>query len=222
MTRQLSALGMLCLLSACASVRTVYDEQGNVVKEHEGGERDFADYMEEKFTSSFTEKKNEQGIPQAVSDKVSSFQSKLDQAERIDKTYLTGDYAGVGESSWGGKSYADADKTFAKDGRYQAEGKRLDRHLHPAFATGSRGIYGEDDIYADAREQASVSGKKSTMGGEFYTKESPYYSREEESGYIETRRNNTPPPRVYSKAEYAGKTIDEVRTMLGRDDDPEE
>ncbi len=218
---QLTAVGVLCLLSACATVRTVYDEQGNVVKEHDGGERDFADYMEEKFNSSFSEKKTEQGIPQAVSNKVSSFQSKLDNSERIDKAFVTGDYAGVGESSLGGRSYSGADKSYSMSGRYSSEEKRLDRQLHPAFATGSRGIYGEDDVYADAREQAAVSGKKSGMEGEFYTKETPYYSRSEESGYIETRRDNTPPPRVYSKDEYMGKTIDDVRTMLGRDDEPE-
>ncbi len=219
MRRQLTVLGMLCLLSACASVRTVYDEQGRVVKESEskGGERDFADYMEEKSNASFSEKKNEQGIPQAVSDKVSSFQSKLDESRRIDKTYLTGEYAGTSENSLRDKRFSGADKSYDTSGRFYDEGRHLDRELNPAFAREGHGIYGGDDEYAGAQERSELAGKKSSMGGEYYTKENPYYSRSDESGYFETRRDDTPPPPVYSRDEYVGKTIDEVRSLLGRD-----
>lgn len=211
-------LAGLCMV-ACKSERTVYDEYGQVVaqKPAHGRERDFADYMEEKFNSSFSEKKNDQGVPQAVSNRVSSFQSKLNDSKRIDKEYVTSSYAGAGDSALSGKSYAESDKSYGANRRYVGSDKRLDRDLNPAFATDSKGIYGRDDIYAGAAEQAAISGKKSTMEGSYYTKESPYFSRSSESGYIETRKDRTPPPPVYSSDEYMGRTIEETRTLIGRD-----
>ena len=206
-------------LSACTSQRTVYDENGNVVqdKPKTGVERDFADYMEEKFNSSFSEKKNEQGVPQAVSNKVSSFQSKLDEAKRIDKEFVTSSFAGTGESALSGKEFSGSGRSFDTKKEYIDSGRRLNRDLNPAFATSSKGIYGKDDEFFSAREKSALSGARSSMGGEYDTGESPYFSRSSESGYIETRRENTPPPPVYSSEEYMGRTIEETRTLLGRD-----
>lgn len=199
--------------------RTVYDESGRVVQEgpRAGGQRDFADYMEEKFNSSFSEKKNEQGVPQAVSNKVSSFQSKLDEAKRIDKEYVTSSFAGTGESALSGKEFSGSGRSFDTKKEYIDSGRRLNRDLNPAFATSSKGIYGKDDEFFSAREKSALSGAKSSMGGEYDTGESPYFSRSSENGYIETRRENTPPPPVYSSEEYMGRTIEETRTLLGRD-----
>lgn len=207
-------------LCACKSERTVYDEYGHVVNTElpSGQERDFADYMEKEFNASFSEKKNAQGVPQAVSNKVSSFQSKLDDSKRIDKEYVTSSYVGGGESALSGRSYAESGKSFGSKRSYAGGDKRLDRDLNPAFATASKGIFGADDMYAEATEQASLSGRKSSMGGEYYIKKSPYFSRDSESGYIETRRGKTPPPPVISSDEYMGRTIEETRTLLGRDD----
>ncbi len=221
--RRLLAVGLAGLiLGACTSQRTVYDEYGNVVsdKPQAGRERDFADYMEEKFNSSFSEKKNEQGVPQAVSNKVSSFQSKLDDSKRIEKEYATSPFAGASESALSGKEFVGSRRSFDTKKEYMDSGRRLDRELNPAFATDSKGVYGRDDAYARAGERSTFSDAKSQMVGEFYTKESPYYSRDTKSGYVETQRDKTPPMPVYSSDEYMGRTIEETRTLIGRDDAP--
>ncbi len=213
------ALASLSLLGACTTQRTVYDEYGKEVQggPHEGSVRDFDEYMEEKFNSSFSEKKNGQGVPQAVSNKVSSFQSRLDESKRIDKEYVTSSFSGTGESALSGKQYAGSGRFFGTKKEYAGAEGRLTRELNPAFATHSKGIYGTDAIYTGANEQSALSGAKSDMDGEFYTKENSIYSRDTKSGYVETRREKTLPTPVYSSHEYMGRTIEETRTLLGRD-----
>lgn len=218
--RKLLTVGLAWLsLGACTSQRTVYDEYGNVVqdKPKTGVERDFEDYMEEKFNSSFSEKKNDQGVPQAVSNKVSSFQSKLDDSKRLDKEYVTSSFAGARESALNGREYVGGRRSYGAKKEYAGAGRQIDRDLNPAFTTDSKGIYGTNDTYAGAREQSAFSGVPSNVNGEFYTEESPYFSRDTKSGYVEVQRDKTPQMPVYKSDEYMGRTIEETRTLLGRD-----
>ena len=211
---------LLCLvaLCACESVRTVYDEGGNVVPQEEasgGGEKDFTSHLEAQFNSSFSEKKTEDGVPQSVSNKVSSFQSKLDAARRMDQEYGTGTYAGAARESVYTMSFSGSGKTYStKDAYSGGMGKRIEKDLHPAFAEPSRGVVGSEDMFSTSR--SAVEGSRSNIGGSYPTHDS-VYSHEDTSGYVETRRDNTPMPRVMSRDEYYRKTIQQTRTMLGRD-----
>lgn len=210
----------LFFLCACESVRTVYDESGKPIKQQEsqGGEKDFSSYMEDKFNSSFSEKKNDQGVPQTFSNKVSSYQSKLDDSKRLDKEYLTRSYGESARQTPGSMSFAGASgKAYEADKAYPGlMGASISKDLHPAFASSSRGIYGTGDSYAGDRSRSSMEGRDSSIGGSYYTKES-FYSRDMTSGYFETRKHRTPPPRVITRDEYYRKTIEETRTLLGRD-----
>ena len=209
-------------LTACQTERTFYDEFGRVVpqdKKKSGGERSFESYLEENYDKNVQEKKTESGVPQTYSTKVSSFQSKLDDAKRLDKTYFTGEYSGAGKESSARKEYAGSGTSAYADHRYAGEAreKRIDRELHPAFASGSRGIYATEDEYAGRKDAPAISGKESGMEGEFPTGETAVFSRDERSGYFETRSENTPQPPIYTRDEYYGKTIQDTRALLGRD-----
>lgn len=208
------------LLCACESVRTVYDEFGNEVKESQGGEKDLSTHMEEKFNSSFSEKKNAQGVPVSVSNRVSSFQKELDGSSRVDKKFYTKQYDGASTNDTYSMTFAGAGKKYGVKEAYTGNmGERIDKELHPAFATSNKGIHGSGDAYAGAGSRYGQEGKSSSSAGKNYNTNDSYYSHDMESGYIESRRNNTPPPRVMSRDEYYRKSIQDTRTMLGRDSD---
>lgn len=222
--RGLTLLLVLSLagLTSCQTERTVYDEFGRVVpqdKKSPGGERSFESYLEENYDRNVQEKKTESGVPQTFSNKVSSFQSKLDASKRLDKNYLTKEYGVSGEESSVRKEFAGGGKSAYADRRFYGETreKSVDRELHPAFATGSRGVYATEDTYAGRKDATAISGKKSAMEGEFPTGETAVFSRDARSGYFETRSDNMPQPPIYTRDEYYSKTIRDTRALLGRD-----
>lgn len=209
------------MLGACESVRTVYDEYGNEVKDtpSSGGEKDFTSYMEAKFNSSFSEKKNSQGVPQAVSNRVSSYQKDLSGSSRLDKEFSTKKYDGFSKEAYT-MSFAGAGKKFdVKEAYTGGRGSAIAKDLHPDFASKERGIYSSADSYAGAGSRYGLEGMSSTHAGRSYHTRESEYTHDTESGYIETRRNNTPPPRVMSKGEYYQKTIQDTRAILGRGND---
>lgn len=209
-------------LCACESQRTVYDEFGNEVKEPSGGgggEKDLTTHMEEKWNASFGEQKTASGVPQSVSNRVSSFQSKLDDAGRANKEYLTKSYDGADRDSFYTMQFSGADKKYGLKEAYSGGmGERIEKELHPAFATESKGIYATSDSYAGNSRYGREGTRSADSGKSYYTRES-YYTRDTESGYIESRRDYTPPPRVMTRDEYYGKTVQDTRMMLGRDKD---
>lgn len=209
---------LLLLLAACDSVRTVYDEFGNVVTEQErpaGGEKDITAHMQEKWSASFSEQKNAQGVPVAVSNRVSPFQKKLDVATGTDKQFFTKSYAGADTGDVYATSYAGADKKYTAGEAYT--GSRIDKELHPAFAGEGRGLYSTADSFAAASSRYGLESQPSPGSSKRYATSESYYSREMESGYIESRRGNTPPPRVMTRGEYYQKSVQDTRAMLGRD-----
>lgn len=215
-------ISMLLMLCACGSVRTVYDEFGNEVKESGGGggEKDLTAHMEEKWSNSFSEKKNEQGIPQAVSNRVSSFQKELDGARSADKEFYTKSYEGASTGDVYSMRFSGAGKQYgAKEAYTGGMGARIDKELHPAFAGASKGIYSTSDRYAKGGSRYGREGAGSADSGKSYLTGESYYSRRMEDGYFESRRDSLPPPRVMSRGEYYQKSIDETRTLLGRDKD---
>ena len=216
-------LGCLLLFCACETVRTVYDENGNVVDPDapSGGEGDISSRLEKQFANSFSEKKNDQGVPQAVSNKVSRYQQDLDASSRLDKEYSAGRYAGA-EGSYDSISFSDGKKIYGvKDAYTDAMGKRIDKDLHPAFAEASRGVYATEDSYsaAGAGARAYQEGAQSPLDGRSYATEESYYSRDMKSGYIESRIENARQPRVMTRDQYYRKSIDQTRALLGRDSD---
>lgn len=213
---------ILLVLCACESVRTVYDEFGNEVKEHEPstGEKDLTAHMEEKWNNSFSEKKNAQGIPQAVSNRVSSFQKDLDGASGTNKEFFTKQYDGASTNDVYSMSFAGADKKYGVKEAYSGGmGERISKELHPAFAGSGKGIYSTADSYARGSSRYGREGMSHVANGSSYSTNESYYNREMESGYFESRRESMPPPRVMSRGEYYQKSIEETRTMLGRDKD---
>ena len=214
----------LILLCSCETVRTVYDENGNVVDTNKapGGESDIASFFEKEFASSFSEKKTESGVPQSTSNKVSRYQKDLDSSSRLDKSFSTSSYAGADRNEVYNVSFAGADKAYSVHEAYSGGmGRSISKDLHPAFATSSRGVYGTDDAYVtDGSTRSALEGMRSAVNGRSYVTGSSSYSRDEVNGYVESRRNNTPPPRVISRDEYYRKTIRETRALLGRDDSP--
>ena len=209
------------MLCACETVRTVYDENGNVIDPNAvpQGETDISSRLEKQFSSSFSEKKNDQGVPQAVSNKVSSFQRDLDEASRLDKEYRTGSYSG-GAAGFSVMSFSGSGKAFSTQDAYSGTmGKTIEKDLHPAFASPSRGVYGTDDSYARGGVYSALEDRKSAVGGRVYSTSESVYTNDKTSGYFETRRNNTPPPPIFSRDQYNRKTIEQTRTLLGRDKD---
>lgn len=217
--RAIVLVGVL-LLSSCGNIRTVYDEFGNVVPQDSepGGEKDITSHMEAKFNAAFSEQRNEQGVPQTTSNRVSSFQKELDKARRTDDEFATGEFASAGSSDFYTMSFSGAGKEFnVKESYTGGRGDRIERELHPAFATDSKGIYAVGDSFLGSSARSAAEGEGNLAADRtFFTPESSY-TRDTQSGYFETRRDMTPPPPVMTRDEYYRKSIDETRTILGRD-----
>lgn len=206
-------------LCACKSVRTVYDEFGLEVdtSQSTGGEKDFTTHMEKKFSAAFSEQKNSQGVPQAVSNRVSSYQKELRDSKRLDKEFGTKRYDGASKDMYT-MSFAGAGKKYGvKEAYTGGRGSAVAKDLHPDFASSSRGIYSPADTYAGATSRSGLEGVRSPGAGRSYSTHESHYTRDTESGYFETRRNYTPPPKVMSKGEYYQKSIQDTRSLLGRD-----
>lgn len=216
---QMLLMLMFLTLCACKTVRTVYDEAGNVVEPDSGsgGEKDLTAHLEKQFNTSFSTKKTEDGVPLSVSDKVSRYQRDIDEARRMEKDYHTEAYSGAKDEAYT-MSFSEAGKTFSTSEAYTGGlGKRFERDLHPAFATPTRGVYGSDDMFGQGDLRSAAERLIHPEVGRVYRTEESSFSRDSLSGYVETRREKTPQPRVFSRDQYQRKTIDDTRAMLGRD-----
>ena len=216
-----SALAVLALAS-CESVRTVYDENGKVVKETNGArERSLNDYFEEEFDSRFSEKKNKDGVPEAASAKVSRYQKDIDAARRNDKSYATGTYNPGGTSDYAGKKYSDTRNSDVRDTRYDGthSNTTFSRDTRPDFMNDSRGLSATDNPYrgshADTRN-ASEGVAHNARDTRYRTPEGNI-STSETNSYVEGRREKWGKPSIISSREYYRRTIEDTRTMLGRD-----
>lgn len=217
----------LTVLSSCQMVRTVYDESGNEVVEREGGERSLEDYMASTFDKDVTRKKNEDGVPESSSNKVSRYQRDLDAARRDTTTYQTGSFSGTHSFSGGRQSYSDAGRSFDTGTPYSGTFSSSDYNtdLRPAFMSDTRGVFCRDETYgvssADRYEADGQAHDTFATSSTFATDYSDI-SRDTASGYYESRKNKFGKPRIISHREYYRRTIQETRSMLGRDEEPEE
>lgn len=214
---------LLCLLclSGCETVRTVYDENGQEVQEKDQeGEKDLQSYFESQFESSFAEKKNKDGVPVSTSAKVSRYQKDLDQAQRMDQGFPTGSFGGVYANPARDVSFVGADKSLSKEKRYEGVyDSSLNEKLRPAFMDEGKGLVSTKDRFEgwDASMRSSLDGENSTYGGKSYSTHASGISTDEQNSYVEGRRNRFGKPRIMNYRDYYRKTIEETRTMLGRD-----
>lgn len=209
---------LLLLLPACESVRTVYDENGREVKESvPGQEKDLQAYLEDEFNSTFTEKKTKDGVPQAASHKVSRFQKQIDEARREDKSFVTGELGGLKRNDARSVIFDASSRSGDKEKRYSGlSSYPLSGDLHPAFMTETHGI-SRSDSYAGGDARSDIRGESSQESGRIYSTHASDYTVTTSSGYIESRRNRREPPRIMDYRDYYRKSIQETRTMLGRD-----
>ncbi len=213
----LAALSACLLLPACKTVRTVYDESGNEVKESEGAKQsDLFSAYEKRFDEAFSEKKNAQGVPEAKSGRVSAFQRELDSARDTNNPYATKSFGGLRESSLGSRDFAGS-KAYTGGKVY--EGSRtqsaITRDMRPDFMNSHRGIAHED--YAGPLGRSGSEGTYTNAFEGVYSTHASNYRREQESGYFESLRDQTPAPPIYDHRDMQTKEIMNIRNILGRD-----
>lgn len=214
-------LACCMLLGACQSVRTVYDENGQEVKEDDsGGEKDLMSHFESQFNASFSESRTKDGVPQATSSKRSRFQKDIDAARRGDKEYITGAFATTErQDSLRSITFSGANQDFAGRKTYDGlQTSSISRDLRPDFMNESHGI-SHSDSFMDHSSRSALEGAQATASGRVYSTDASEFQTDRQSGYIESRRNRTPEPRIMDYRDYYRKTIEETRTMLGRDND---
>ena len=211
---------VLIALASCKSVRTVYDENGREVKQHEGArERSLNDYFEEEFDSGFSEQKNKDGVPEATSKKVSSFQKDIDAARRGDKEYATGTYNAGGTSSFSGKRFTGSDTKFDSSKRFEgfSGDSQYNTDLRPAFMSEGKGVARTPYTGHSSSDRYSAEGNTYDATGRIYATHDSTYSTSDTSGYFESRKDKWGKPTIISNREYYKRTIEETRSMLGRD-----
>lgn len=213
---------LVTTLAACKSVRTVYDENGREVKEHDGArERSLNDYFDEEFDASFSEKKNADGVPEATSKKVSSFQKDIDAARRGDKEYSTGTFSAGGSSSYDGKRFSDSGTQFSGSKRFDGFSKEsaYSSDLRPAFMSEGKGLTRSDNIYGaiNSSNRYDAEGNNYDARGKIYATHDNGITTSDTSGYFESRKDKWGKPTIISNREYYKRTIEETRSMLGRD-----
>ena len=221
-----SAMLALSAIRACASctpVRTIYDDQGNIVKDEPGGEKDLVSTFEKRFNDSFSEHKTQDGVPQTTSSKVSSFQRQLDDARKIDKPFATGDFDTGKTLDLRSDGFAGAAKRFdsGKDGIERTANSMYSTDLRPDFMNDSHGISHSN------RYQGADKDSRSTMEGmalndrskSHYLSDSIPYSTNQSNHYVEGRRNKTEQPTIKNYQEYYRQHRNSVRQLLGRDNE---
>lgn len=219
----------LCLfaLPACQTVRTVYDLNGNEVKEH-SGERSLEAYMQDTFDSEVTRSKNKDGVPESTSSKVSRYQKDIDAARKSDKTFSTSAFGGTKAFSGSERDFRDANKKFDTGAPFGGtfRNSAYSTDLRPAFMSDTKGVFSRDDAAnissANRAEQDGRAYDDFSPAHTYSTGYSSDVSRDITSGYFESRKDKTKKPRIFSHQDYYRKTIRETRTMLGRDEEPTE
>jgi len=175
--------------------------------------------LESRFTSGFDVKNNSYGVPEANSQKSSPFQIKID-AGRSDRkgNYMTGDYAGINDYKDGRKNFDTKNSGYsAKSVFSNSKNSSFARDKIPAFMKSGRGIDRDENTSFVNRSAAEGSGLLGLPNNGYGTNESRYHATDE-SGYIESRRDETPKAKIIGSKEYMQRTIEETRSMLGRDD----
>lgn len=227
MLRWLPLVLLLCC-TACTPVRTVYDSQGNEVKDDDdgGGEKDLMSTFEKRFDATFSEHKTKDGVPQTTSSKVSSFQRELDDARRIDKPFSTGSFDTGRHLDLREDGFAGASKRFTsgKDGIEKTTNTMYSSDLRPDFMDESHHGISFSDRYAGADHDDRFSQEGRTRDDRsktHYLTDYEPYTTDQSNSYTEHRRHKTPQPTIIDHQEYYRRHRNSVRQLLGRDNDPQ-
>lgn len=220
------ALGALFLSAGCTAVRTVYDSQGNEIKDDEqGGEKDLMSTYEKRFDAAFSEQKNKEGVPQTTSSKISSFQQELDDARRIDKPFAAGRFDTGKHLDLRDSGFAGADKQFATDksGIERTVNSMYSTDLRPDFMNESHGISHERSYSGASRNiRSQLEGFAADgMDKTHHLTDYEPYTTNSESNYVEHRRNKTKQPVIIDYRDYYQRHKNSVRQLLGRDNEPQ-
>ena len=217
------ALSAILACASCTPVRTIYDDQGNIVKDEPGGEKDLVSTFEKRFNDSFSEHKTQDGVPQTTSSKVSSFQRQLDDARRIDKPFATGDFDTGKTLDLRSDGFAGAAKRFdsGKDGIERMANSMYSTDLRPDFMNDSHGISHSNRYQgADKESRSSMEGMAlNDRSKSHYLSDSIPYSTNQSNHYVEGRRNKTEQPTIMNYQEYYRQHRNSVRQLLGRDNE---
>lgn len=227
MLRRLTLALLLCC-TACTPVRTVYDEQGNVVTDDDdgGGEKDLMSTFEKRFDAAFSEQKTKDGVPQTISTKVSPFQRELDEARRLDKTFATGSFDTGKHLDLREDGFAGASKRFSsgKDGIDKESNSMYSTDLRPDFMDESHHGISFSDRYSGAShdDRSDLEGRTRDDRSKIHhlTDYEPYHTGQSNS-YTEHRRHKTPQPTIINYQDYYRQHKNSVRQLLGRDNDPQ-
>ncbi len=225
--RPATLLLLLALLgcTACTPVRTVYDSQGNEVKDDEpGGEKDLMSTFEKRFDNDFSEKKNADGVPVTTSGKVSSFQRELDNARKLDKPFATGSFDTGRQLDLRDDSFNGGSKRFdtGKDDIARTGNDMFSTDLRPDFMNESHGInHSQRYRGASTADRSSLEGIARNDRDETYhlTDHVPYTTAQS-NNYVEHRRNKSGQPTIIHYKDYYRQHINSVRQLLGRDNEP--
>lgn len=218
-------LALLCC-SACTPVRTVYDSMGNEVNEEEnGGEKDLMSTFEKRFDAAFSEQKTTDGVPQTTSSKVSAFQRDLDNARRMDKSFSTGSFDTGKQLDLKDSGFAGAGKRYStgKDGIEKTANSLYSKDLRPDFMNESHGIsHSTRYTGADSGIRSPLEGISTKERSQSYylAGDTPYSTSQQDTGYVEHRRNKTPQPTITDYQDYYRQHRNSVRQLLGRDNEP--
>lgn len=219
----LLALSGLLACVSCTPVRTIYDDQGNIVKDEPGGEKDLVSTFEKRFNDSFSEHKTQDGVPQTTSSKVSSFQRQLDDARKIDKPFATGSFDTGRQLDLRSNGFDDSGKRFdsGKDGIERTANSMFSTDLRPDFMNDSHGISHSNRYQgADKGTRSSLEGlARDDRSQSHYLSDGIPYSTSQSNHYVEGRRNKTEQPTIMNYQEYYRQHRNSVRQLLGRDNE---
>ena len=225
--RPATLLMLLALLgcTACTPVRTVYDSQGNEVKDDEpGGEKDLMSTFEKRFDNDFSEKKNADGVPVTTSGKVSSFQRELDNARKIDKPFATGSFDTGRQLDLRNDSFGGGSKRFntGKDDIARTGNDMFSTDLRPDFMNESHGIsHSQRYRGASTADRSDLEGiARNDRDESFYLSGDEPYTTTQSNNYVEHRRDKSEQPTIIHYKDYYRQHINSVRQLLGRDNEP--
>lgn len=225
MRRLMTSLVLAALLccTGCTPVRTVYDASGNEVREDDdaGGESDLMSVYEKKFNESFSVQKTADGVPQTISNKVSSFQRDLESARGTTEQFSTKSFDTGSGHDWKNKSFAGASREFntGKTAYDKRSNSMFSRDMQPDFMNESHGISHSDLYLSTADKRSSVEGKINETSS-YYISETAPFSTSETNHYFENRRDKAGQPVIIDHREYYKKHRQGVRELLGRDNVP--
>ncbi len=205
------------MLSSCETQRRYFDASGNEIDAPDDSPKSSS--LQDRYTNTFTMKKTADGIPMAGGNKVSSFQADIDSARSTSKDGLERkSFDGVREFSREGRGNDWADRRVAKEEFGDARKEAYSREMQPDFLNNRSSSYG-GKVNSFASNRSGYEGEAMETSRSRDEGRDGSFSRDDSSNYFEEQRANSPEMRVMSRDEYTHMSLEESRTLMGRDSD---